>query len=171
MNSEQLDPRQQRARLYELMTEPVDPETFIYAVSVFDNVYTGRLPAAAFAQSSIGKDEASAIAHYARRDQRFNAGMEAVALELQSMAVVNPVAYLTRLAMLPDLYGPCAEIFKDFIETCGEEGALAVQPALLRGAAVANVVADADGSGFDIADVLVHANRFAGRVIPEIAIQ
>lgn len=149
------------ARAFELMSAPVDPETFIFMASVFDAAGRMVMPTAPAVQ--LPPIEASTLALFAHSDQTFNRAMVAVATELQDMRTENPAAYLARLAMLPDLYNVAASIFAEFIQNDpAEPGTVVVRQALMKAAAVGKVVADADGVGFDLGDVLSRAHQFAG---------
>ena len=156
------DHREFEARAFELMSAPVDPETFIFMAGVFDAA--GRMVMPTAPARDLAPVEASTLALFAHSDQTFNRAMMTVATELQEMGVENPAAYLARLAMLPDLYNVAASIFSEFIQNDpAEPGMVVVRQALMKAAAVGQVFADADGIGFDLGDVLSQARHFAGK--------
>lgn len=149
-----------KAKAIELMAAPVDPKTFIYAVDVFNA--TARMLMPDISTTDLPLEVASAVNLFARDDGSFNRAMHAVAKDLVEMKVENPTAYVVRIAMLPDLYGAAGAVFHEYInEDPSEPGMIAIDPPLMKAAAVAEVAVDTEGIGFNLADVLAHARSFS----------
>ena len=158
-------------RALALMTSPVDPDTFIFMAAVFDAAGRMLMPATS-TSVDLPEPAASTMDHFARDDHSFNQAMQAVARELVSIKAENPAAYLTRLAMLPDLYNAHASVFRDYLtEISGDPGMVVVAHSLMQAAAVAAVDVSSDGLSFNLADVLAQAHAFAGRAEVSVTLQ
>ena len=163
-----LDTKVEAARLtveqaFAAMAVPVDPDEFLMTARIFDAV--GRMVTPVSASNvPLRSGAAFAVRLFHHEDRTFNLALHSVAVVLEKEGKDDPtvMAYVARLGMLPDLYGVCAPVFREFLSTDpAEPGSIVVAQALIKAAAVAQLAFGPAHRAFDLADVLAHAREFA----------
>lgn len=139
------------------MGKPVDPDTFVYMMQVFQSGAQMTIPVEnPSARPAIVDDDGTA---YALTDTPMNRGMGAVMKELSETGEGPAQAYLVRIMHMGEIFRDHGR-FGRFMKSEGDDFH-SVSAALLRAAATAKFTARTDKMGFDLDDVLAKANAFA----------
>ncbi|MDR2219750.1 MAG: hypothetical protein LBE24_04125 [Methylobacillus sp.] len=138
------------------MCEPVDPDTFIFMLDVFQNAARMNMPTQN--PETVKFDIDGSVVSFT--DIPMNRGLLEVALQLSEIGIDSKSGYLTRIMHMYEIVGD-RDKFLEFFKPGDDDESFMVSDVLLRAAAVAKFEVSENRMGFDLDDVLSHAQKLA----------